>query len=110
MARVWVEVGAGRWRLMDADDGASTTTEAAPFVRPDRIGKDEQRKIALQLGVRVDSESALRRHLKDNGMRLRESGDRMDKIRKERKQWLRDTEPGKRGKNPTAGPSGYSHY
>lgn len=108
--RRWVQVTEGRWRLVDGDGPPSDPKKPAPFVRNEHIDPAERRKLAIQLGENFDSESALRRYLKDNGMRLRERGDKMDTIRKARKEWLRDTKPGQRGRNPVAGPNGYSHY
>jgi hypothetical protein len=109
VAKAWIEIAPGRYRLVDTGATAVASRVDAPFVRNEHISPEERRKLALQLGERFDSESALRRYMKDNGLRLREKGDRMDKIRTARKAWLADTKPGQRGKNPIAGPRGYSH-
>jgi len=106
---IWVEVVPGRWRLVDDKKKSADPSVPAPFVRNERISPEERRKLGIQLGENFDSESSYRRYLKENGLRQREKGDRLDQIRDARKAWFKDTKPGQRGKNPIAGPMGYSH-
>lgn len=109
MSLVWVDVGAGRQRLVETNQ-RHTTDSSAPYVRPDRLTAKARRALAIQLGVSFDSESALRRHMKDNGLRFVDRGEKVDKVRRSREEWIAGTEPGKRGKAPHVRSTGYAHY
>jgi hypothetical protein len=107
--KVWVEVAPGRSRLVDTDERPEALRVAAPFVRQERLTAKSRKKLKMQLGRDFDSESQLRAYMRDNGMRFIDNGEKCDDVRRKRKDWLRNTKPGERGKNPFVGPMGYGH-
>lgn len=106
---VWVEVAPGRQRLVDT--GAKVADDATGvYVRPEHLSPRARRALRIQLGRDFDSESSLRSYLKANDMRLIDKGEKVDKVRRSREEWIKGTKPGERGKAPHVMPSGYSHY
>ena len=100
----WVDVGAGRQRLVDIDfktpeDRATTTRET--------LTAKERRSLRIRFGKDFKTESELRSHMKANDLRFLEKGERQDRAKRMTKEWLRDTKPGERGKCPMADATGY---
>jgi hypothetical protein len=113
VARAWIQVGEGRWRLVDTGataEGTRDNARSTPYVRPERLSAKARRALKIQLGVDIDSESALRAHMRDNDLRFVDRGEAVDKTRAERQRWLKETKPGDRGQSPVAKEHGYSHW
>ena len=109
MALVWVDTGAGRQRLVDTGKSEEKSKHSV-YVRPDHLSAKVRRALKIQLGVDIDSESALRAHMRANDLRFVDRGESVDKVGRTRKEWLRETRAGDRGKNPVAKTNGYSHW
>jgi hypothetical protein len=109
VSRVWVEVSPGRQRLVEVDTPA-TGGSNAPFIRREHLSPKARRALRIQLGRDFDSESSLRAYLKQNDMRLIDKGEKVDKDRKTREAWLKDTKPGQRKGGPHVGSHGYNHW
>ncbi len=109
MSLIWVEVAPGRQRLIDA--GVKTAAGSnAPYIRPEHLSPKARRALRIQLGRDFDSESSLRAYLKANDLRLIDKGEKVDKDRKTREAWLKDTKPGERKGGPHVGSHGYNHW
>lgn len=111
MSLVWVKTGAGREVLVDTGKIPVTKSgKHSVYVRPEHLSAKARRALKIQLGVDIDSESSLRRYMKDHDLRFVDRGEKVDKDGKTRKEWIKDTRPGERGRNPTAKSHGYSHW
>ena len=83
-------------------DTAATAPASAevPFIRKEHLSLKERKGLRLQLGRDFDSRSSLEAYMKDHDMRFIDKGDRQDRARVRMKEWMRDTEPGNRGRPP----------
>ena len=93
----WVDVGAGRQRLVDLDFKGNAD---APLTRRDTLTQKERRGLYLQTGKKFGTMSECRAYMKANDMRFIDRGDRQDRARKRMKEYMRDTKPGDRGRAP----------
>lgn len=102
----WVKVAEGR-EVLVPDDYEEPKSVAAPFVRNEHLSAKQRRALRIKLGRDFTSVSELRAHMRDNDLRHVEKGDAVDRASTLRREWIRDTKPGQRGRNPACGPKGY---
>ena len=98
MKREWIQIANGRWRLVDMDAAPKATDRN--LTRRDTLTAREKRGLYLQTGQRFGSMSECRAYMKANDMRFIDKGDRQDRARTRMKEWVRDTSPGNRGREP----------
>ena len=107
MRLVWVKTAEGRERLVDLDFKAKSDRNIS---RRETLTAKARRALRIQLGRDFTTESELRAHMKQNNLRFVDRGEPQEIARRGTEEYLRDTRPGKRGKNPIAKAHGYSHW